>query len=62
MPLVTKWASVKKITNSDLLAAITNKNEADINISQVKKVRITEDPSAVRICLTDEELCINFPL
>lgn len=54
--------SVKKVTNSDLLVAITNKDEADITISNPKKVSITSDPTAHKVFLSDEEILKQYPL
>ncbi len=54
--------SVKKITNSDLLVAITNKDEASLNINQTKKVHVTDDRSAVKVYLSEDDICTNFPL
>lgn len=53
--------SVKKVTNSDLLVAITNKNEADITISSTKKISITSDPTAQKVYLSDEEILKQYP-
>ena len=47
--------SVKKVTNSDLLVAITNKDEADVSFTKTTSVKITNDPSATSVRLTDEQ-------
>lgn len=46
--------SVKKMKNSDLLVAITSKDEALVTISQTKKIRLSDDPHAQPFTLTDE--------
>lgn len=54
--------SVKKISNSDLLVAITNKDEAEIRLMQTKKISITNDPNATRYYISEEEIFNNYPL
>jgi hypothetical protein len=54
--------SVKKLSNSDLLVAITNKEEADVNLTQTKKVRFTNDNNATKVMISDSELYDHFPL
>jgi hypothetical protein len=54
--------SVKKIENSDLLVAITNIQEADVNFAQIKKIQITNDTSATKVVISDEELFEQYPL
>jgi hypothetical protein len=47
--------TVKKPSNSDILMKITTANEADVKITTVKSVRISNDPSAKSITLSDED-------
>jgi hypothetical protein len=47
--------SVKKAKNSDLLVAITSKDEADVTFVKKTKITLTEDPNAQIIGLSDEE-------
>lgn len=46
--------SVKKATNSDILAAITSKDEATVSFARIQKVQISGDASQV-VNLSDEE-------
>jgi len=52
--------SVKKVANSDLLIAITNKDEADVTFTKTSSVRITNDQSAVPVRVSDEQLIEIF--
>jgi hypothetical protein len=54
--------SVKKISNSDLLVAITSQDEADANFVKVSKVQLVKDPNAQKVYLSDEEILKNYPL
>jgi len=54
--------SVKTITNSDLLMAITSKEEADASFSKTNKMQISNDPNAKPVYLSDEELFKIYPL
>ncbi len=54
--------NVKKLSNSDLLVAITNKDEADANFAKVSKYQLTADKSAQKISLTDAEFIHQYPL
>lgn len=54
--------SVKKMKNSDLIIAITTKEDAQASFVQTKTVRITNDPNAVKVSLSDDELVSHFPL
>ncbi len=47
--------SVKKATNSDLLAAITSIEEADATFAKVTNARFTGDPNAKAYNMTDDE-------
>ncbi len=47
--------SVKKATNSDLLAAITSIEEADFTFGKVTNARFTDDPNARAYNMTDDE-------
>ena len=48
------FENVKKATNSDILAAITSPDEADISFSKVSKVRFSADASQV-LNMNDQE-------
>lgn len=54
--------NVKKMKNSDLLVAITSKDDADASFAKVSKVQITNDPNAQRVNLSDEEFVSRYPL
>ena len=54
--------SVKKITNSDLLVAITSEEEADASFAKTDKIQISDDPNARPVYLSDEELFKRYPL
>jgi len=54
--------SVKKMTNSDLLIAITSKEEANASFSKTDKIQISNDPNAKPVYLSDEELHKIYPL
>ncbi len=47
--------SVKKATNSDLLAAITSIEEADTTFGKISNARFTDDPNAKAYNMTDDE-------
>lgn len=53
---------VNNITNSDLLIAITNKEEANASFSKTNKIQISDDPNAKPVYLSDEELHKIYPL
>lgn len=54
--------NVKKITNSDLLIAITSQDEADAKLAKVTKYQFVNDPNAQKVYLSDEELFNKYPL
>lgn len=47
--------SVKKAKNSDLLAAITSIEEADVTFGKVSRVKFSDDPGAAIVNMSDEE-------
>lgn len=47
--------SVKKASNSDIIAAISSPDDSDFSITNIKKYKITDDPNAQKIRLTDEQ-------
>ena len=49
------FESVKKATNSDILAAITTIDEADATFSKVTNVRLSDDPNAQIVSMSDQE-------
>lgn len=54
--------NVKRMKNRDLLIAITSKDEADASFSKVSRYKITNDPNAQKINLSDEEIIKVYPL
>ena len=54
--------NVKRMKNSDLLVAITSKDEADASFSKVRKFQLTNDSSAQKVNLSDEEIMKIYPL
>ncbi len=54
--------SIKKCDNSDLIAAITSIDDADIKLGQRKKVKIVNDQDAPIMQLSDEEIIYTYPL
>lgn len=54
--------NVKKMKNSDLLIAITSKDEAEAKYAKVNKYQISNDPNAQKIGITDEEFIVQYPL
>lgn len=54
--------SVKKCSNSDLVAAIAAADQADATFTQVRRVQIVDDKGAAKIQLTDDELLLHYPL
>lgn len=54
--------NVKKLSNSDLLVAITNKDEADANFVKVSKYQLTADKNAQKINLSDSGFILQYPL
>lgn len=54
--------SVKKITNSNLLIAITSQDEADAKLAKVTKYQVVDDHNAQKVYLSDEELFNKYPL
>ena len=54
--------SVKKCSNSDLVAAITNIDEADVKLVQSRKIRIVNDMNVQAVRLSEEEYIENYPL
>mgnify|MGYP003303957670 CR=1 FL=1 len=49
------FESVKKATNSDILAAITSIDMADATFAKITNVRFTDDPNAQVFNMSDEE-------
>ena len=49
------FESVKKCTNSDILAAITKIEDADVAFAKVTNIRLTTDPNAQVLGMSDEE-------
>lgn len=49
------FESVKKCSNSDLLAAITKIEDADVTFSKIINYRLTNDPNAQVMTMNDEE-------
>jgi hypothetical protein len=47
--------STKKITNSDLVVAITSVDEADTTFSRITNVQLTDDPNAQILNMSDDE-------
>lgn len=54
--------NVGRLKNSDLLVAITSADEADACFAKINKVKITNDPDAQKVNLTDEEFFKQYPL
>lgn len=54
--------SVKTITNSDLLVAITSEEEANASFAKTNKIQISDDPNARPVYLSDEEVFKGWPL
>jgi len=54
--------NVKRMTNSDLLVAITSQDDADAKFSKISRIQITNDPNAQKVNLSDEELVRQYPL
>lgn len=50
------FESVKKSTNSDIIAAITNIENADATFTKVTKFRLSNDENAQVLNMSDEEL------
>jgi len=48
--------SVKNCTNSDILAAITAKDQADMNISQERSIKISDKPGTHETTLSENEI------
>lgn len=53
--------SIKKMTNSDLLVAITTKNEAEATFAKKTAIRLTTDPNAQIYSMSDEQFRELFP-
>lgn len=49
------FESIKKATNSDILAAITTIDEADVSFSKVTNFRFSDDPNAQILGMSDQE-------
>lgn len=49
------FENVKKATNSDILAAITSIDTADVTFAKITNVRLTDDPNAQVFNMSDEE-------
>ena len=54
--------NVKRMKNSDLLIAITSKDEADASFSKTSKYQLTNDTNAQKVNLSDEEIIKIYPL
>lgn len=54
--------NVKKLKNSDLLVAITSKDEADASYSKLNKYQLSNDASAQKVNLSDDEIIKIYPL
>ena len=54
--------NVKRMKNSDLLVAITSQDTADAAFAKVSKVQVTNDSSAQKVNLSDEEFVKQYPL
>lgn len=54
--------NVKRMKNSDLLIAITSKDEADASFSKTNKYQVTNDGNAQKVNLSDEEILKIYPL
>ena len=54
--------NVKRMKNSDLLIAITSKDEADASFSKTSKYQLTNDANAQKVNLSDEEIIKIYPL
>jgi len=55
------WESVKKVTNSDLVAAITSEEKADVCVNSRKQIYLTNNPNAQHVFLSDAEIKRLFP-
>lgn len=53
--------NVKKVSNSDLLVAITSMDEANTTFAKTVKYQIVNDPSAQKIVLSEDDINSNFP-
>lgn len=53
--------SVKKATNSDILAALTSPNEAEVRIAKSTKIIPTRDPGAQKVYLSEDQLNDLYP-
>lgn len=49
------FESVKKCSNSDILAAITKIEDADVTFSKVTNIKLTSDPNAQVLSMSDED-------
>ncbi len=54
--------NINKVKNSDLIVAITSKEEADVSFSKVTKYRPSNDPNALKISISDDEILLQYPL
>lgn len=54
--------NVKRMKNSDLLIAITSKDDADASFTKISKYQITNDPNAQKVNLSDQEIMKIYPL
>ena len=54
--------SVKKINNSDLLVAITSTDNADVSFVKTSKYQVVNEPGAMKVSLSEEDISNNFPL
>lgn len=54
--------SIKKVTNSDIIAALSKPQDADITITKTIKIQPTSDPGAHKVHITEEQLYDAYPL
>lgn len=62
LPFSVYIENVKKITNSDVLIALTSPDQADAKLVKVTKYQPVNDPSALKVSLSDDEIFNKFPL
>lgn len=54
--------SVKKVTNSDIIAALTSPQEADVKVFKRTKIVPTNDPGAQKVNLSEDHIAELYPL
>jgi len=62
LPFNVYMENVKKITNSDILIALTSEDKADAKLSKDTKYQLVNDPGAQKVHLSDEEIINKYPL